>query len=118
MSGQASKRCQIVFLNDDYTPMEFVIHVLEDIFKMDRDGATRVMLDTHRQGTFPVATMDRAEAEATAAIVRRLAASELLTSTGSTPVAIAQRNVSNAAAVSPSTARSATLNPVDSARPR
>lgn len=67
MSGPASEtsRREIVFLNDDYTPMEFVIHILEDIFKMDRDQATQAMLTTHRRGTFPVAVMAKLEAEAT-----------------------------------------------------
>src|SRR5688500_10815573 len=35
---------QVVLLNDDYTPMEFVVDVLEKFFRMDRTTATRVML--------------------------------------------------------------------------
>ena len=68
MSGPPSEtsRCKIVFLNDDFTPMEFVIQILEDIFQMSREQATTAMVNTHRQGTFAVAVMDRAEAEATA----------------------------------------------------
>lgn len=52
MSGPAKEapRYQIVFLNDDFTPMEFVVHVLEDIFKMSREEATRAMLHTHTGG--------------------------------------------------------------------
>ena len=67
MSGPSSEspRFSIVFLNDDFTPMEFVIHVLEDIFKMNREQSTEVMLNTHRRGTYPVAVMERAQAEAT-----------------------------------------------------
>ena len=38
---------QVVLLNDDYTPMEFVVDVLEHIFGMDRTKATRVMLEVH-----------------------------------------------------------------------
>jgi ATP-dependent Clp protease adaptor protein ClpS len=41
---------QVVLLNDDYTPMEFVVDVLEKFFRMDRMTATRVMLEVHTQG--------------------------------------------------------------------
>jgi ATP-dependent Clp protease adaptor protein ClpS len=41
---------QVVILNDDYTPMEFVVDVLERIFSMDRMTATRVMLEVHTSG--------------------------------------------------------------------
>ena len=40
----------VVLLNDDYTPMEFVVDVLEKFFRMDRTTATRVMLEVHTQG--------------------------------------------------------------------
>ena len=41
---------QVVMLNDDYTPMDFVIVVLQKYFGMDRERATRVMLQVHREG--------------------------------------------------------------------
>jgi len=41
---------KVILLNDDYTPMEFVVYVLETFFKMDRDQATRVMLNVHTKG--------------------------------------------------------------------
>jgi ATP-dependent Clp protease adaptor protein ClpS len=41
---------QVVLLNDDYTPMEFVVDVLERIFSLDRTRATRIMLQVHTQG--------------------------------------------------------------------
>lgn len=41
---------QVVLLNDDYTPMEFVVQVLQKIFSMDRSTATRVMLEVHTKG--------------------------------------------------------------------
>ena len=41
---------RVLLLNDDYTPMEFVIHVLERFFNKDRDEATRIMLHVHHHG--------------------------------------------------------------------
>ena len=41
---------KVVMLNDDYTPMEFVVHVLEKFFTLDRTTATRVMLEVHTRG--------------------------------------------------------------------
>src|SRR5215207_7113867 len=40
----------VVLLNDDYSPMEFVVDVLERFFRMDRENATRVMLEVHMKG--------------------------------------------------------------------
>ena len=41
---------KVVLLNDDYTPMEFVVDVLQNIFGMDRTKATRIMLEVHTRG--------------------------------------------------------------------
>jgi ATP-dependent Clp protease adaptor protein ClpS len=41
---------KVVLLNDDYTPMDFVVHVLEAFFSLPRDKATQVMLQVHTQG--------------------------------------------------------------------
>lgn len=41
---------RVLLLNDDYTPMEFVIHVLERFFQKDRESATRIMLHVHNHG--------------------------------------------------------------------
>ena len=41
---------RVVLLNDDYTPMEFVVQILEKIFSMDRSSATRTMLQVHTRG--------------------------------------------------------------------
>jgi ATP-dependent Clp protease adaptor protein ClpS len=41
---------QVVLLNDDYTPMEFVVIVLQKFFSMTRENATQVMFAVHREG--------------------------------------------------------------------
>jgi ATP-dependent Clp protease adaptor protein ClpS len=41
---------KVLLLNDDYTPMEFVVHVLERFFNKARDEATRIMLHVHQKG--------------------------------------------------------------------
>jgi len=41
---------RVVLLNDDYTPMEFVVDVLGTIFGMERTRATQVMLEVHTKG--------------------------------------------------------------------
>ncbi len=54
---------KVVLLNDDYTPMEFVVYILENFFTMDREKATRIMLHVHTQGkgVCGVYTRDMAE---------------------------------------------------------
>jgi ATP-dependent Clp protease adaptor protein ClpS len=41
---------RVLLLNDDYTPMEFVVHVLERFFNKDHDTAHRIMMHVHQQG--------------------------------------------------------------------
>jgi len=41
---------KVFLLNDDYTPMDFVVHILEAFFSMDRENATRIMLEVHTCG--------------------------------------------------------------------
>ena len=41
---------KVMLLNDDYTPMEFVVVVLQKFFSMTRERATQVMLKVHREG--------------------------------------------------------------------
>jgi ATP-dependent Clp protease adaptor protein ClpS len=64
---------QVVLLNDDYTPMEFVVHVLEVFFSMDRVLATRVMLQVHTQGKGICGTYSREIAETKVAQVNNYA---------------------------------------------
>lgn len=41
---------KVLLLNDDYTPMEFVVHVVEKFFSKNRQEATDIMLNVHRRG--------------------------------------------------------------------
>jgi len=41
---------QVVMLNDDYTPMEFVVMVLQEYFKLDLETSTQIMLKIHHDG--------------------------------------------------------------------
>ena len=41
---------RVILLNDDYTPMEFVVHVLQKFFSTGQDEAMRIMLQVHHEG--------------------------------------------------------------------
>jgi ATP-dependent Clp protease adaptor protein ClpS len=41
---------QVVLINDDFTPMEFVVEILQGVFSLERTSATRVMLEVHTKG--------------------------------------------------------------------
>ena len=41
---------QVILLNDDYTPMEFVVMVLQEYFKLDLETSTQIMLKIHHEG--------------------------------------------------------------------
>ena len=58
---------KVGLLNDDYTPMEFVVEVLEVFFRMNREQATHVMLTVHTKGkgVCGIYTRDIAETKAT-----------------------------------------------------
>jgi ATP-dependent Clp protease adaptor protein ClpS len=66
-------RYQVVMLNDDFTPMEFVVEVLEMCFGMDRELAVRVMLKVHTEGRAVCGIYSRDVAETKAAQVNRIA---------------------------------------------
>ena len=53
----------VVLLNDDYTPMEFVVHILEYFFLLSREKAVRVMLQVHTEGKGVCGTFSREIAE-------------------------------------------------------
>ncbi len=58
---------KVILLNDDFTPMEFVVHVLEAIFSHNRESATRIMLNVHKsgKGICGIYTKDIAETKVT-----------------------------------------------------
>lgn len=47
---QPPQMYQVVLLNDDYTPMEFVVAVIQEFFNKDRETATQIMLKIHIEG--------------------------------------------------------------------
>ncbi|WP_025772118.1 ATP-dependent Clp protease adapter ClpS [Thioalkalivibrio sp. HK1] len=59
----------VLLLNDDYTPMEFVVHVLEHFFSMSREQAIRIMLYIHTRGKAVCGCYTREIAETRVALV-------------------------------------------------
>ena len=55
---------KVMLLNDDYTPMDFVVVVLQTVFAMSREKATQVMLQIHREGMGVCGTYTREVAAA------------------------------------------------------
>lgn len=66
--------CQVVMLNDDFTPMEFVIAVLQQFFGKNRDAATQIMLKIHIEGRGVCGVYPREIAETKVALVMDAAA--------------------------------------------
>ena len=60
---------KVVLLNDDYTPMEFVVEILEQFFRMDRSKATQIMLHVHTRGKGVCGVFTYEIAETKAALV-------------------------------------------------
>lgn len=64
---------RVVLINDDYTPMEFVIDVLMMFFSMDQEKSTKVMLAVHTEGKGVCGTFSKDVAETKAAQVNQFA---------------------------------------------
>ena len=62
---------KVLLLNDDYTPMEFVVHVLQDFFAMSNEKATEVMLHVHTRGVGVCGIFPRDIAETKVALVNQ-----------------------------------------------
>ncbi len=66
---QKPSKYRVLMLNDDYTPMDFVIEVLKKFFGMDMEKATQVMLAVHTQGSAVCGIFSKDIAETKAAVV-------------------------------------------------
>lgn len=69
------RRYKVLMHNDDYTPMEFVTHVLEDIFHKSPAEASRIMLQVHKSGIGVAGVYSREVAETKAALTMDIARS-------------------------------------------
>ena len=66
---------KVLILNDDFTPMEFVVQVLESFFGMDREKATRVMLHVHTRGVGVCGVFSKDVAETKVSLVNEFSRS-------------------------------------------
>lgn len=60
---------KVILLNDDFTPMDFVVQILTDFFNMSQERATQVMLQVHTQGVGVCGTFTKDVAETKVHIV-------------------------------------------------
>lgn len=67
------RKYKVLLLNDDYTTMEFVVHVLQTVFRLSQAQSTRVMLHIHRNGVGVAGVYTREIAETRVAQVHQLA---------------------------------------------
>ncbi|MBL1259592.1 MAG: ATP-dependent Clp protease adapter ClpS [Thiotrichaceae bacterium] len=64
---------KVLLMNDDYTPMDFVVHILQDHFSMTSEKATQVMLQVHTRGAGVCGVFTRDIAETKVALVNQYA---------------------------------------------
>jgi ATP-dependent Clp protease adaptor protein ClpS len=69
MSAAEDTKWSVFLLNDDATPMDFVVDVIEQVFDMDFESAKHLMLRVHNEGTAECGTYSREIAEGKAAQV-------------------------------------------------
>jgi ATP-dependent Clp protease adaptor protein ClpS len=72
-TSTGSSMFEVRLLNDDHTPMEFVVDVLQEVFELEHDDAVRIMLQTHHEGSGGCGAFPREAAQAKAAQVMALA---------------------------------------------
>ncbi|MDG0969946.1 MAG: ATP-dependent Clp protease adapter ClpS [Porticoccaceae bacterium] len=70
---QKPRMYQVVLLNDDYTPMEFVVELIEQFFYKSRENATQIMLKIHTEGKGVCGVYTEDIAETKAALVTQYA---------------------------------------------
>lgn len=64
---------KVLLLNDDYTPMEFVVELIQEIFHRDRETAAQIMLHVHQKGAGVCGVYTHEVAETKVALVAGLA---------------------------------------------
>ncbi len=67
---------RVLLLNDDFTPMDFVVMILERVFRLAHERAVQVMLDVHQKGSGVCGVYTREVAETKVALVLELARDE------------------------------------------
>jgi ATP-dependent Clp protease adaptor protein ClpS len=70
------KQYRVILLNDDYTTMEFVVHILETVFMKSPSEAVQVMLQVHKHGKGVAGVFTKQIAEAKIEIVHKRAQAE------------------------------------------
>ena len=67
------KRYMVILVNDDFTPMEFVVLILKEFFRLDEEAATRIMLNVHTKGKGVCGVYSKDIAETKVALVNEFA---------------------------------------------
>ena len=72
-TSTGSSMFEVRLLNDDLTPMEFVVYVLQEVFELEHDDAVRIMFQTHHEGSGGCGAFPRGAAQTKAAQIMDLA---------------------------------------------